>query len=98
MVVADAAGAFTGFPMVNRGYYSLGAQAQPYSRPAYKASHAFRDRSQIDGFDHPRKVFDPAEELIRRRYPNDNIKAVLGGNFRGLLGATRGPESNTGER
>ncbi|WP_432767921.1 MAG: dipeptidase [Sphingopyxis sp.] len=52
---------------------------------AYKGSYAFRDKIDIDGFDHPRKVFDLTEELIRRGYSNDNITAVLGGNFRRLL-------------
>jgi membrane dipeptidase len=52
---------------------------------SYKGSYAFRDKIDIDGFDHPRKVFDLTEELIRRNYSNENITAVLGGNFRRLL-------------
>lgn len=55
---------------------------------AYEASYAFREKIDIDGFDDPRMVFDLTEELIRRRYSDDNIKAVLGGNFRRLLGST----------
>ena len=31
-----------------------------------------------------------SEELIRRRYSDKNIKAVLGGNFRRLLGQVWG--------
>ena len=31
------------------------------------------------------KAFDLTEELIRRGYSNENIRAVLGGNFRRLL-------------
>lgn len=57
---------------------------------AYKGSYAFRDRIDIDGFDHPAKVFDLTEELIRRRYSDRNIAAVLGGNFRRLLGQAWG--------
>ena len=30
----------------------------------------------------------PAQALIRRGYSDDNIAAILGGNFRRLLGAT----------
>ena len=52
---------------------------------SYKGSYAFRDKIDIDGFDHPLKVFDLTEELIRRGYSNENITAVLGGNFRRLL-------------
>jgi len=41
-----------------------------------------------DGFDHPRKVYDLTAALIRRGYSDSNIQAVLGGNFRRLLGDT----------
>ena len=54
----------------------------------YKSSYAFRDKLDTDGFDHPRKVFDLTDALIRRGYSDDNITAILGGNFRRLLGAT----------
>ena len=62
-------------------------------KSAYKGSYAFRDRIDIDGFDHPAKVFDLTEELIRRRYSDRNIAAVLGGNFRRLLGQVWGTPS-----
>ncbi|AHE55409.1 dipeptidase [Sphingomonas sanxanigenens] len=62
-------------------------------KSAYKGSYAFRDRIDIDGFDHPAKVFDLTEELIRRRYSDRNIAAVLGGNFRRLLGQAWGTQS-----
>ena len=55
-------------------------------KAAYKASYAFRDKIDTDGFDHPQKVFDLTEALIRRGYSDDNITAMLGGNFRRLLG------------
>ena len=54
----------------------------------YKSSYAFRDKLDTDGFDHPQKVFDLTEALIRRGYSDENIAAVLGGNFRRLLGST----------
>ena len=53
---------------------------------SYKSSYAFRDKLDTDGFDHPKKVFDLTEALIRRGYGDSNIEAVLGGNFRRLLG------------
>lgn len=59
-------------------------------KAGYKASYGFRDKIDIDGFDHPLKVFDLTEELIRRGYSNNNITAVLGGNFRRLLGQVWG--------
>lgn len=45
-------------------------------------------RRHRDGFDHPQKIFDLTEVLKRRGYSDDNITAVLGGNFRRLLGGT----------
>lgn len=52
----------------------------------YKASYAFREKLDTDGFDHPQKMFDLTEALIRRGYSDTQIQAVLGGNFRRLLG------------
>jgi membrane dipeptidase len=57
-------------------------------KASYKASYAFRDKIDIDGFDHPQKIYDLTEELIRRGYSDANIRLILGGNFRRLLGAT----------
>lgn len=54
----------------------------------YKSSYAFRDKLDTDGFDHPQKIFDLTEALIRRGYSDENITAVLGGNFKRLLSAT----------
>ena len=70
------------------GYDDMPPDQYAKLKGAYKASYAFRDRIDVDGFDHPRKVFDLTEELIRRRYSDANIKLVLGGNFRRLLGTT----------
>lgn len=67
------------------GYDDMPPQEYALLKGAYKDSYAFRDKIDIDGFDHPLKVFDLTEELIRRGYSNDNITAVLGGNFRRLL-------------
>lgn len=70
------------------GYDDMPADQQKMLRGAYKSSYAFRDKLDTDGFDHPRKIFDLTEALIRRGYSDDNITAVLGGNFRRLLGST----------
>lgn len=68
------------------GYDDMKPEEYAALKAGYKGSYAFRDKIDIDGFDHPRKVFDLTEELIRRGYSDDNIRAVLGGNFRRLLG------------
>ena len=70
------------------GYDDMAPDQYKMLKAAYKASYAFRDKIDIDGFDHPRKFFDLTEELIRRKYSDANIIAVLGGNFRRLLGST----------
>jgi len=67
------------------GYDDMKPDEYAVLKGAYKDSYAFRDKIDIDGFDHPLKTFDLVEELIRRNYSNDNIRAVLGGNFRRLL-------------
>ena len=67
------------------GYDDMKPDEYALLKGSYKGSYAFRDKIDIDGFDHPLKTFDLTEELIRRNYSNDNIRAVLGGNFRRLL-------------
>ncbi|MDX1394946.1 MAG: membrane dipeptidase [Gemmatimonadota bacterium] len=51
----------------------------------YDDSYAFRDRIDIEGIDHPRRVFDLTEGLIRRGYADDHIRGILGGNFARVL-------------
>ncbi len=70
------------------GYDDMPPNQLKALRGSYKSAYAFRDKLDTDGFDHPRKIFDLAEALIRRGYSDDNVAAVLGGNFRRLLGAT----------
>jgi membrane dipeptidase len=70
------------------GYDDMPPDQYRQLKAAYKASYAFRDKIDIDGFDHPRKFFDLTSELVRRGHSDAAIKAILGGNFRRLLGAT----------
>src|SRR3546814_19285211 len=60
------------------GYDDMKPDEYALLKGAYKDSYAFRDKIDIDGFDHPLKTFDLVEDLIRRNYSNDNIRAVLG--------------------
>ena len=83
------------------GYDDMPADQRKELLAGYKSSYAFRDKLDTDGFDHPKKVFDLTEALIRRGYSDSNIEAVLGGNFRRLLGtvwvpAPAKPEEGTG--
>ncbi len=70
------------------GYDHMPADQYKQLKAGYKASYAFRDKIDTDGFDHPRKVYDLTASLIHRGYSDSNIQAILGGNFRRLLGIT----------
>ena len=69
-----------------KGYDQMPPDQYKALKEGYKASYAFRDKIDTDGFNHPRKIFDLTECLVRRGYSDSNIQAVLGGNFRRLLG------------
>lgn len=70
------------------GYDDMPPDQYARLKALYTASYAFRDRLDTDGYDHPRKIYDLTEELIRRRHSDADIALILGGNFRRLLGAT----------
>lgn len=46
----------------------------------YKGSYAFREKIDIEGIDHPKRMFDFTEALIRRKYTDADITGILGGN------------------
>jgi membrane dipeptidase len=58
-------------------YATLPAKIRNYYR--------FRTSFGIDGLDHPKRIFDITEGLIRRGYSDAHIRAVLGLNFKRLL-------------
>jgi membrane dipeptidase len=70
------------------GYDKMPADQLKQLRAAYKASYAFRERIDTDGFDHPQKVYDLTAALLKRGYTDTNVELVLGGNFRRLLAST----------
>jgi membrane dipeptidase len=70
------------------GYDHMPADQYEQLKAGYKSSYAFRDKIDTDGFNHPRKMYDLTAALVRRGYGDANIQAVLGGNFRRLLGST----------
>lgn len=70
------------------GYDHMPKDQYERLKAGYKNTYAFRDRIDTDGFDHPKKIYDFTAALQRRKYSDANIQAVLGGNFRRLLGNT----------
>jgi membrane dipeptidase len=67
------------------GYDDLPEAQNRALRAGYKDSYAFRDKIDIEGIDHPQRVFDLAEGLIRRGYTDEHIRGILGGNFARVL-------------
>lgn len=47
----------------------------------YNAYMADNGGAHVDGLNHPQRLFDLTEELIRRRYSDEDIKLILGGSW-----------------
>ena len=67
------------------GYDAMPPEAYKRLKGSYKDSYAFRDKIDIEGIDHPKRMFDVTEGLIRRKYTDAEILGILGGNFRRVL-------------
>lgn len=67
------------------GYDNMPAEQLKMLRSSYKASYAMRDKLDTDGYG-VKRAYVLADALVRRGYSDDNIVAILGGNFRRLLG------------
>lgn len=67
------------------GYDDMPPEENKRLRASYKDSYGFRDKIDIEGLDHPKRVFDLTEGLIRRKYSDQNIELILGGNFKRVL-------------
>ena len=61
----------------------IGGTSSPQSQPNFSRYHYHSDAAgkiTIAGLDHPRRMFDLTEGLIRRRYSDADIALILGGN------------------
>jgi membrane dipeptidase len=67
------------------GYDALPLDEYKQLKAGYKSSYGFRDKIDIDGYKFAKRPFDLAEALIRRKYGDADIEAILGGNFRRVL-------------
>lgn len=68
------------------GYDALAEAMRASIRAGYDDSYAFRERIDIEGLDHPQRMFDLTEGLVRRGYTDAHIEGILGGNFMRVLG------------
>jgi len=67
------------------GYDDMPPDQNRQLRAGYKGSYGFREKIDIEGLDHPQRMFDLTEGLIRRKYTDVQIEGILGGNFRRVL-------------
>jgi len=63
------------------GYDDMPPELNKQLRAGYKGSYGFREKIDIEGIDHPKRMFDLTEGLIRRKYSDAEIQGILGGNF-----------------
>lgn len=75
------------------GYDDIPQPAYDALKSGYSSRYAFREKLDVDGYDHPRRVYDLTEAMIRRGYSDADIRLVLGGNFRRVLGTVWQGES-----
>ncbi len=68
------------------GYDDLPKNVYNALKGNYKSSYSFREKIDIEGLDHPKKMFDLTEGLVRRKYSDENIRLILGANFKRVLG------------
>jgi membrane dipeptidase len=67
------------------GYDAMTPEANARLRASYKGSYGFREKLDIEGINHPKRMFDLTEGLIRRKYTDAQVEGILGGNFRRVL-------------
>ena len=67
------------------GYDAMPPELNKRLRAGYKGSYGFREKIDIEGLNHPKRVFDLTEGLIRRKYSDNEIEGILGGNFKRVL-------------
>jgi len=66
------------------GYDKLPPAMKRKMLTGYKSDQPFR--GDIDGLNHPKRMFDLTEGLVRRKYSDADIEKILGGNFARALG------------
>jgi membrane dipeptidase len=69
---------------------SLATQAIPSNQPNFDRYHYHAGpdgKLAVPGLDHPKRTYDLAEGLIRRKYSDADIALMLGGNWRRVLSA-----------
>ncbi|MEX0298664.1 MAG: dipeptidase [Kordiimonas sp.] len=96
--------------LVGIEHVGIGTDADPYGYDAlpkhylnmlkshYKGTYGFRDKIDIEGLDHPKKIYDLTEALLQRQYSADHVAAILGGNFKRALSDIWQPYNEKAEK
>jgi membrane dipeptidase len=74
-----------GNPNPVNGPDGSGAPSSQHNFDRYHVHGDTDGRITIRGLDHPKRIYDLTEGLIRRKYSDANIEAILGGNWRRAL-------------
>jgi len=67
------------------GYDAMPPELNKQLRAGYKGSYNFREKIDIEGLNHPKRMFDLTEGLLRRRYDDKDVQGILGGTFARVL-------------
>ena len=67
------------------GYDAMPPELNKQLRAGYKDSYGIREKIDIEGLNHPKRMYDLTEGLIRRKYSDSDIQKILGGNFARVL-------------
>lgn len=67
------------------GYDAMPPELNKQLRAGYKGSYGFREKIDIEGLNHPKRMYDLTEGLLRRKYSDNEIRGILGGNFARVL-------------
>jgi membrane dipeptidase len=67
------------------GYDAMPPELNKQLRAGYKGSYNFREKIDIEDLNHPKRMFDLTEGLVRRKYSVADIEGILGGNFERVL-------------
>ena len=67
------------------GYDAMPPELNKRLRAGYKGTYAFREKIDVEGLNHPKRMFDLTEGLISRKYSDKEIQGILGGNFKRVL-------------
>lgn len=78
----DMAGLSNGMPRTGASDVTLQPNFGRYG--AYMAANGL---AHVDGLDHPKRVFDLTEAMVRRKHSDDSIRLLLGGSFTRVLSA-----------